>query len=203
MWNGPVHISCMFQDVVFGIFLSGLDFRKSLIFLWQGLSLLHSQSDNETSHCSRFSKAITSLLITQLWRPVCYSGSDLMIRHGKHTPIHYFHWRIAVSLDYETQSVRGEIKWHQVTHSISPHYVTTENAPLSLHTRAHIPSRQQANWQRAHQFTTRNTQDQTAPAANRNWDLERVAESPNNESRQSHFPFLPFLSHFRVLNSYE
>ena len=36
------------------------------------------------------------------------------------------------------QSVPGEIKWYQVTHSISHHYVTTGSTAIALHTHAYM-----------------------------------------------------------------
>lgn len=78
--------------------------------------------------------------------------------------------------------MQGEIKWYQVTHSISHHYVTTESAAIVLHThmltRAHTRSLSPDNSRTGsplinlqHKYT------QTAAAADRNWDLERVAEN--------------------------
>lgn len=63
---------------------------------------------------------------------------DLKFYRGNHDPVQDFHLRISISLYYGMQSVHGEIKWYQVTHSISHHYVTTGSAAIALHTLAYM-----------------------------------------------------------------
>lgn len=63
---------------------------------------------------------------------------DLKFYRSNHDPVQDFHLRISVSLYYGMQSVHGEIKWYQVTHSISHHYVTTGSAAIALHTLAYM-----------------------------------------------------------------
>lgn len=80
------------------------------------------------------------------------------------------------------QSVQGEIKWYQVTHSISHHYVTTGSAAaIALRTHAYTCTRalslriELAAFSSIYNTNTHKTQ--TAAAADRNWDLERLAEN--------------------------
>lgn len=110
------------------------------------------------------------------------------------------------------QCVQGEIKRYQVTHSISHHYVTTASAALlAIHmlTCAHALSLPPDNSRTGsplinlqQEFTHK---AQTAAAADRNWDLERVAENQKVQiqGRVLTFPsiFTSFISLQCTLNT--
>lgn len=100
------------------------------------------------------------------------------------------------------QSVRGEIKWYQVAHSISHHYVTTERegAAIALctrkkkHTHTHLLTRAHKHGLSPDNSRTgspfinlQHKYTQTAAVADRNWDLESGAENQKGPNPMDSF----------------